>query len=91
MIIVLARADKTALVATGHHTRFDGVNYRPDWRLDWEARSAIWLNKGTRADAAKAAEYAAKDGWTVYTYPTTERDPLAKARRDAIKAAKDTS
>ena len=79
--IVVAWREETALVPTGRMTRFDGVNYRPEYRTDWEGKAAMWLRKGTEADIQKAKAHAAKEGWTVYTFPTSERQPLEKAKQ----------
>ena len=50
--------------------------------------AAVWLNKGTTDDINKAVTYAQRtgDGWEVYVYPNPERDPLGRAKADALKA-----
>lgn len=45
--------------------------------------AAMWLNKGTDADLAKAKKYAETDARTVFCYDG-ERDPLGRARRDIL-------
>jgi hypothetical protein len=50
--------------------------------------AAVWLNKGTLLDVAKAQAYAAREtdkAIRVLTYPTTERDPLGRAKADVLK------
>jgi hypothetical protein len=47
--------------------------------------AAVWLNRGTESDAAKARKYAANEGHRVFCYEN-ERDPLAKARKDVMTA-----
>lgn len=86
--IVLARAEKTALAPTGHSTRFDGVNYRPEFKADWEGRACIWKHRATKADLEKARTFAHQDGWLVFVYPETEKDPLQKARDAVVRKAK---
>ena len=56
-------------------------------------RAAVWLSSGTSADATKARAHMKSSGapshavWGgVFTYPTTERDPQGRARRDALAA-----
>lgn len=84
--IVIAWAEQTALVPTGRHVMRD-MNWFPEFRAEWEGKAAMWLNRGTDSDVAKAKRYAASEGRTVYTFPTDERDPLGKAREAARKAA----
>ena len=52
-------------------------------------KACIWLNKGTDSDAAKAREYAAKEGRTVFCYDG-ERDPLMRAKQDVLRAVPST-
>ncbi len=52
-----------------------------------EARAAIWLNKGTQADLVKATTWVTKGypgSGRVFVYPTTEKDPLGRARKEII-------
>ena len=84
MQIVYARAEKTKLVLTGRTIRRDH-NYFPEMAVTWEGRAGMWLRHGTEADVAKAKASLAAEGYTVLTYPTTERDPLGKARDAVVK------
>lgn len=77
--IVLARVEQTKLVETGRSVRRDG-NYFPELALTGEAKACVWLNRGNDEDLAKARQFAATEGYTVFTFPTSERDPLTKAK-----------
>lgn len=90
--IVIARAEMTGLQPTGKQTRFDGVNYRPEFKPAPEAKAAMWTNNGGPEELAKAQAHAEKEGWKVFTYPTSEKDPLGKAKAAALEAhAKETA
>jgi hypothetical protein len=82
--IVIAWAEETGLVPTGHYARKDGVNYFPEFARAWEAKAAMWLRQGSESDLAKAHEYAKRNGYSVFAYPTKEKDPLAKARKEVL-------
>lgn len=45
----------------------------------------MWLLSGDEKDVEKAKRYASTEGYTVLLYPTDERDPLTRARRDILK------
>lgn len=82
MTIVLARVY--------HDTVVDGP-YRADLgetpRLKQipAASAMVWLSHGTDVDAAKARSFADGDGWQVFVYPTTEQNPLGRAKADAMR------
>lgn len=82
--IVLASVDVTKLVPTGRNVMRD-MNWFPEFRAEAEGKACMWMNKGSAADVAKAEAYAAKEGWKVFTYPTTERDPLGKAKAAVLR------
>ena len=82
--IVVAWAEDTGLEPTGRMVRTDGVNYFPEFKVATEGKAAMWLGKATEADIAKAEAYAAEDGLGVYVYPSTEKDPLGKAKAAAV-------
>lgn len=42
----------------------------------------VWLNRGGAADIAKAKAFAEREGYTVFRYPLTEKDPLGRARTE---------
>jgi hypothetical protein len=86
--IVIARAQKTALIPTGRHVMRDR-NWFPEFTVDWEGKAAIWLRKGKKEDIERAKEHALRDGWTVFIFPSSEPDPLGKARAEIIKHAKE--
>lgn len=47
--------------------------------------AALWRQGASQRDLRKARRYAGRLGYSVFTFPKTERDPLGKARA-AIKA-----
>lgn len=83
---------------------YDGKPYardlgaRPGFRLEVQGRAAMWLRRGTAADVAKAKAYAetetakntdtARGPVQVFTFPTSEAEPLEAARRAVVAAAK---
>lgn len=48
-----------------------------------------WLQSGSKADNRAAETYAAANGYKVFTYSTTEPNPLDRARADIMKGADD--
>lgn len=43
-------------------------------------RALVYLTEGNSEDVGKACEFADKEGYAVYLYPTTENDPLGRAK-----------
>ena len=81
--IVIAWVDKTGLQETDEYERFDGVNWSRKFKVIPEGKAAIWLNKGTIEDVARAKEYAKTLDHLrveVYDLPITEQKPLELAR-----------
>ena len=85
--IVYARAENTALEATGRMVVRD-MNLFPEFRAAWEGKAGMWLKAGTDADVEKATKALAKEGYTIFQFPSNERDPLGKARAAVVKTAK---
>ena len=79
--IVLARIEMTGVRETGRLVRFDGYNYRPETESTPEPNAMIWLNEGTESDEAKASAFAQREGYTVFTFSTCEREPLESAKK----------
>ena len=52
------------------------------------ATAMTWLLRGTDADVEKARRFGESEGYTVFTYPTSEPDPIARAKADALKASR---
>ena len=53
---------------------------RPFTREVMRPEALVWLRHGTEADIPKARGYAATQGYTVFTFPPSEKDPLGAAR-----------
>lgn len=63
---------------------------RPKLRQVDVAKTVMWLNRGSDEDVKKAKAYAAKElnyEIVVLTYPTAEKDPLGRAKKDVLKMA----
>jgi hypothetical protein len=91
-IIILARAEQTALHPTGRWVRHpDGMNFRQELRAEWEAKACVWLNRGGAADVERARAFADREGYTVYTYPLRTIDALECAKSAVVKAAQKCS
>jgi hypothetical protein len=82
--IVVAWITKTGMEKTGRTVMRD-LNYFPEFKATWEGKAAMWKNKGTPEDLAKAKSYASSQGYRVYTFPTSEGDPLGKAKAMALR------
>ena len=70
---------------------FDGQSFaadlgaRPGMKSVRTAYAAVWLNKGNKADIAKAEMHAAEnESRRVFVYPTSERKPLERARKEIL-------
>lgn len=64
-------------------TRWDSQEYKATTTRKVEA--LVWLRRGTEADAKKAQAYAESDSlceYQVHQYPTTEKEPLQRARKE---------
>ena len=86
MTIVIARTEKTKMVKTGRTVQRD-LNYYPEFEFQDEGHAAIWLNEGNADDLRKACAYAEREGYKVFTFPTSEPDPLGKAKKMAEAAS----
>ena len=54
-----------------------------------EPRAVVWVSAGTAADVAKAEAHAATiDGAQVFTFPTTEPDPIGRSKEKIRKVKK---
>ncbi len=77
-IVIAWLVDEVEVVSSGRRD----IGERPTFRDVKVPRAAMWTNKGTEQDVEKARVYAAKEGYQVFVYPTSERDPLGRARRE---------
>ena len=82
--IVLATTEEVTVVVRARRT---DLGERPDMRTELVAKAATWLLAGDATDVKKAKAYAAQAGWKVFTYPTSEKDPLGRARADVLRQA----
>lgn len=78
--IVIAWVDDSGRKQDGIEMR-DG-EWRPKIVACQAAKAVVWLNEGSKSDILKAKEYAEKNlsGAIVLTFPTTESNPLERAR-----------
>ena len=79
--IVLARLEEDFRVIEYRRT---DLGERPLMERIDKPVACIWLNAGSDDDVSKAQKYAATAGYTVYTYATSERDPLGRAKKDIV-------
>lgn len=86
MQIVIAKVDMTGLERTGRYK--DRYQMEPEFRSVPVAVSCLWLNDGASEDVAKAKDYAASNGWTVYTFGSKVENARKEAERMALEAFK---
>lgn len=80
--IVVAWTVTEAVVVRARRT---DLGERPVLREQTAARTVLWLNKGTAADVENAERWAKAEGYRVFTYPTSTRDPRALAARAVLR------
>lgn len=44
----------------------------------------MWARRGSEKDLERANVWAPTEGYRVFTYPTAERDPLGRAKRELL-------
>ena len=79
--IVIAWTETETVVVQVRRT---DLGERPLTREVVVGRSCVWANQGTRSDHLAALKYARREGYSVYSYATTETDPLGRARREVV-------
>jgi len=95
--VVVAWIVDTVEPVDTHLTRID-LGERHKMRETREGRSVMWARNGTQADIEKAEIYARAErekaegnphrtgyGHRVFVYPTMEKDPLGRARREVLR------
>lgn len=82
--IVLVRIEMETVVAGSY--RHD-LGEAPKLSQIARARALVWLRSGDDYDLEKAKVFATREGYQVRVYPTTERDPLGRAKTEALRAA----
>ena len=85
-MIVVAWRDMQGIEPTGRMEKFDGYNYRKEFRAAAMAHAVVWSCDVTAAEAEKARAWVDKehleaDAIAVYVIPAAVEDPLAEARR----------
>ena len=83
LTIVLARKEISQEVVG---TWAADLGQRPKFRDVAVAKAMIWLNKGDQSDMPKALAYARNEGYSVFSYPASDADPLDRAKRDVLRA-----
>lgn len=53
-----------------------------------QAEAVVWLTEGTADDIVNARNYRLEQHWQVFAYPTTEPDPLGRARKEVMGPCK---
>jgi hypothetical protein len=51
------------------------------------AVTLVWCLRGADAEMESARRFAKREGYSVLTYSPDESDPLARAKRDVLRAA----
>lgn len=75
----------TGLVKTGRTAKRD-MNYFSEFVAAPEAKGCVWLKRGTLADVADAAKKMGPEGYSVFSFDASERDPIGKAKKMALEA-----
>ncbi|MES2156074.1 MAG: hypothetical protein V4510_13150 [bacterium] len=86
--VVAAWTEDVQEIAPGQKPWRHDLGERPKLVDAKKPHAAMWVNQGTRADVAKALAFVRKDypaTGRVFVYPTTEGDPLGRARRDVLR------
>ena len=89
MIITIAWADIVRRPACDPGTVRVDIGHRVPMMDAAEPRAVVWVSAGTAADVAKAEAHAATiDGAQVFTFDTTEPDPIGRAKAMIRKGKK---
>ncbi len=82
LTICLARVEQDQVVVK--QGRID-LGERHTFAMVDKPIAIVWLNSGDAADVERAQTYAQANGYRVFTYPTSEPEPLVRARLDVLK------
>lgn len=80
--IVLARLVDDVEVVRERRT---DLGERPLMREVKKAEAMVWLNKGDWSDVVKARAFAESEGYRVFLYETSERDPIGRAKAEIFQ------
>ena len=82
--IVLARLDAGSELADPGRS---DIGIPPKFKPVQVPTALVWLRFGSPEDIEKARTFAAREGYTVIVYPTSEPEPLIRARREITEVA----
>lgn len=86
--VVYARVDEEHVVERERRT---DLGERPIMRVVPVGRAGMWGNKVPEGKLpevlAKAQAYGDAEGWRIFVYPSSEKDPLGRARREVVANA----
>lgn len=92
--VVVAWTEDARVIAPGQKAWRHDLGGLPKFVDVKEPRAAMWMNKGTRSDVEKAKAWVMKEHPTsgnAFAYPTSEKDPLGRARRDILSSRQHAS
>jgi hypothetical protein len=85
--VVVAWTEDTRELAPGQKAWRADLGDRPVWIDVRKAHAAMWVGEGTSADVEAAQAWVDRTHYgfgRVYVYPTSETDPLNRARREIL-------
>lgn len=85
--IVVAKVYVEQIVSNPGGYRAD-LGDRPKFTDIQVPRAMVWLNVGDAEDIVNAKLWAAREGYVVFCYDVSERDPLGRAKLDILKPAR---
>ena len=94
-VIAIAWPEETSELAQAPGSWRWDLGQLPKMRNVVIAKALVWTNKGDADDLAKAEAFARRpdsagghDGSRVFVYPTSERDPIGRAKADLLESLK---
>lgn len=86
--VVVAWTEDSQEIAPGQRAWRHDLGERPKFVDVKKPYAAMWANRGTLADLDKARSWVSReypDSGRAFSYPTSESDPLGRARRDVLR------